>query len=107
MVECADQIFSFNINMVGSTRHQDARKAKIGPDDQPQKDEKEYVTKEQIQHKRYQRLASEHLLRKYEYQYRQRCQHEPEDEKYEHHTRKCLRRCEDTWDQWHCPFFKY
>jgi hypothetical protein len=54
MVECADQIFSFNINMVGSVRHRDTRKAKVGLGDQPQKDEKDYVTKEQIQHMRYQ-----------------------------------------------------
>jgi hypothetical protein len=46
MVECADQVFSFNINMVGSARYQDARKGKAGPGNQPQKYEKEYVTKE-------------------------------------------------------------
>jgi hypothetical protein len=67
----------------------------------------QYVTEEQVQHVRYQRPTSEHLLRKYEYQYRQCRQHEPEDEVYEHHTRKRLRRHEDTWDHWHCLFFKH
>jgi hypothetical protein len=28
IVECADQVFAFDINMVGSARHQDTQKAK-------------------------------------------------------------------------------
>jgi hypothetical protein len=40
--------------------------------DRPQKGEKEYITEEQVRHVRYQRPLSTHLLKKYEYQYRQR-----------------------------------
>jgi hypothetical protein len=47
------------------------------------------------------------MLKKYEYEYQQRRLYESEDEEYEHHTRKSLKRCEDTRDHWHCPFFKY
>jgi hypothetical protein len=43
MVECANSVLSFGINMVGSTRHQNARKDNANPGDRPQKDEKEYV----------------------------------------------------------------
>jgi hypothetical protein len=107
MVECANPVLSFDINMVGSTRHQNTQKDKANLGDRPQKDEKEYITKEQVKHMRYRRPTSEHPLRKYEYQYRQRCQHEPEDEEYKHHTGKLLKRCEDTRDHWHCPFFKH
>jgi hypothetical protein len=48
-----------------------------------------------------------HLLKKYEYQYRQRRQYESEDEQYEHHTGKSLKKREDSRDHWHCPFFKH
>jgi hypothetical protein len=48
MVECANQVFLFDINMVGSVRHQDARKGKASLGDRPQKDEKEHV--KQVQH---------------------------------------------------------
>jgi hypothetical protein len=107
MVECADQVFSFDINMVGPAWHRVTRKNKADPGDQPQKDEKEYVIDEQVQHVRYQRPASEHLLKKYEYQYRLRRQHEPKDEEYERHIGKHLRRQEDARDHQHCLFFKH
>jgi hypothetical protein len=41
-----------------------------------------------------------HLLKKYEYQYRQHRQ-------YECRTVKSLKRREDLRNHWHCPFFKY
>jgi hypothetical protein len=56
---------------------------------------------------RYQRPLFEHLLKKYEYQYRQRRQYESEDVEYEHRTRKSLKKREDSHDHWHCPFFKH
>jgi hypothetical protein len=56
---------------------------------------------------RYQRPLSAHLLKKYEYQYRQHHQYESEDEEYECRTGKSLKRREDSRDHWHCPFFKY
>jgi hypothetical protein len=56
---------------------------------------------------RYQRPLSAHLLKKYEYQYRQCHQYESEDEEYEHRTGKSLKKCEDLRDHWHCPFFKH
>jgi hypothetical protein len=77
------------------------------PSDQPQKGEREYITEEQVRHVRYQRPLSTHLLKKYEYQYQQRCQYESEDEEYEHHTGKSLKRREDRCNHWHCPFFQY
>lgn len=67
IVECVDQVFAFDINMVGSARHRDTRKAKVDLGDRPQKDEKEYVTEERVKHARYWRPMFEHLLRKYEY----------------------------------------
>jgi predicted nicotinamide N-methyase len=30
-----------------------------------------------------------------------------EDEEYEHHTRKSLKKRGDTHDHWHSPFFRY
>jgi hypothetical protein len=56
---------------------------------------------------RYQRLLSAHLLKKYEYQYRQCRQYESEDEEYDHRTGKSLKKREDSRDHWHCPFFKH
>jgi hypothetical protein len=77
------------------------------PYDQPQKGEKGYITEEQVRHIRNQRPASSDLLKKYEYQYQQRLQRESEDEEYERHTGKSLKKLGDTCDHWHCPFFKY
>jgi hypothetical protein len=56
---------------------------------------------------RYQWPLSAHLLKKYEYLYRQCRQYKSEDEEYEHHTGKSLKKREDPRDHWHCPFFKH
>jgi hypothetical protein len=93
--------------MAGPTPHRYARKDKTDPCDRPQKGEKEYITEEQVRHVRNQRPASAHLLKKFEYQYRQRLQYESEGEEYEHRTGKSLKKREDTRDHWHCPFFKF
>jgi hypothetical protein len=98
--------FMFNINMVGPVRRCDEKEGD-SPHDRPRKGEREYNTKEQVRHVWFQRPLSMHLLKKYEYQYRQLRQYESEDEEYEHRTRKSLKRREDTRDHWHCPFFKY
>jgi hypothetical protein len=92
--------------MAGLLRRHD-KKEGASPHDRPQKGEREYITKEQVRHVRYQWPLSTHLLKKYEYQYRQCCQYESEDEEYERRTGKSLKRCEDSRDHWHCPFFKY
>jgi hypothetical protein len=92
--------------MAGPLRCRDEKEG-ASPRDQPWKGEREYITEEQVRHVRYQRPLSAHLLKKYEYQYRQRCQYKSEDEEYEHRTVKSLKRREDTHDHWHCPFFKY
>jgi hypothetical protein len=63
-----------------------------GPCDRPEKEEKGFITEEQVRHVRNQRPASSDLLRKYEYQYQQRLRHELEEEEYEHRTRKCLKK---------------
>jgi hypothetical protein len=98
--------FTFDINMAGPLQHRD-EKEEASPRDRPRKDEREYITKEQVRHVRYQRPLSAHLLKKYEYQYQPHRQYESEDEEYEHRTGKSSKRCEDTRDHWHCPFFKY
>jgi hypothetical protein len=98
--------FSFDVNMAGSSRCRDEEKG-ASPHDQPRKGKKKYITEEQVRHVRYQRPLSVHLLKKYEYQYRQCHQYESEDEEYEHHTRKSLKKREDSRDHWHCPFFKH
>jgi hypothetical protein len=77
------------------------------PRDRPRKGEREYITEEQVRHVRYQWPLSAHLLKKYEYQYQQRCQYESKDKEYECRTGKSLKRREDLCDHWHCPFFKY
>jgi hypothetical protein len=99
--------FAFGINMAGPAPRRYARKEKADPCDRLQKGEKEYITKEQVRHVRNQRPASAHLLKKYEYQYRQCLQYELEGEEYKHHTGKSLKKREDTRDHWHCPFFKF
>jgi hypothetical protein len=94
---------SFDVNMAGLLRCRD-RKEGASLCDRLRKGEREYITKEQVRHVRYQWPPSVHLLKKYEYQYRQRCQYESEDEEYECHTGKSLKRREDSHDHWHCPF---
>jgi hypothetical protein len=102
MVEGYDQSmhhqldFTLDINMVGHTSHQHARKQEAGSRDRPQKEEQDYITEEQVRHVRNQRPVSNHLLRKYQYQYQQRLQRETEEEEYERRTGKCLRTREDT-----------
>jgi hypothetical protein len=91
--------------MAGPLRRHDEMEG-ASPHDRPWKGKREYITEEQVRHVRYRRPLSTHLLKKYEYQYRQCSQYESEDEEYEHCTRKTLKRCEDTRDHWHCPFFK-
>jgi hypothetical protein len=98
--------FSFDVNMAGPPRHRDKEKG-ASPCDRPRKGEKKYIIEEQVRHVRYQWPLSAHLLKKYEYQYRQRCQYKLEDEEYEHRTRKSLKKREDLCDHWHCPFFKH
>jgi hypothetical protein len=63
--------FSFDVNMAGPPRHRDEEKG-ASPRDRPRKGEKKYITEEQVRHVRYQRALFVHLLKKYEYQYRQR-----------------------------------
>jgi hypothetical protein len=63
--------FLFDVNMAGPLRCRDEEKAS-SPRDQPQKGKKKYITKEQVRHVRYQWPLSTHLLKKYEYLYRQR-----------------------------------
>jgi hypothetical protein len=99
--------FMFNINMAGYTSRQFASKQEADSHDRPQKQERDYITEEQVRHVRNQRPVSSHLLRKYEYQYQQCLQRETEEEEYKWRTGKRLRKQEDTRDHWHCPFFKY
>jgi hypothetical protein len=61
--------FTFDINMAGHTSCQYARKQEADSRDRPQKEERDYITEEQVRHVRNQRPVSSHLLRKYEYQY--------------------------------------
>jgi hypothetical protein len=104
---CRQLDFTLGINMAGHASRQHARKQEANSRDRPQKEERDYITEEQVRHVRNQRPVSSHLLRKYQYQYQQRLQCETEEEEYERRTGKCLRKWEDTRDHWHCPFFKY
>jgi hypothetical protein len=88
--------FTFDINMAGHTSRQYARKQEADSRDRPQKEDRNYITEEQVRHVRNQRPVSSHLLRKYEYQYQQRLQREAEEEEYERRTGKRLRKQEDT-----------
>jgi hypothetical protein len=63
--------FLFDVNMAGPLRRHDEEKG-ASPRDQPWKGEKKYITEEQVRHVWYQRPLSAHLLKNYEYQYRQR-----------------------------------
>jgi hypothetical protein len=74
------------------------KKEGASPHDWPRKGEREYITEEQVRHMWYQWPLSIHLLKKYEYQYWQLRQYKLEDEEYEHRTRKCLKRREDSRD---------
>jgi hypothetical protein len=98
--------FTFDINMAKPLRRRDEKEG-ANPHDWPWKGKREYITEEQVRHVRYQCPLSTHLLKIYEYQYRQHRQYESEDEEYEHRNGKSLKRCENTRDHWHCHFFKY
>jgi hypothetical protein len=98
--------FSFNVNMAGSPRRRDEEKG-ASPRDRPWKGGKKYITEEHVRHVRYQRPLSAHLVKKYEYQYRQHRQYESEDEEYEHRTGKSLKKREDSRDHWHFLFFEH
>jgi hypothetical protein len=89
---CRQLDFTFGINMAGYTSRQQEADSR----DQPQKEERDYITEEQVRHVRNQRPVSSHLLRKYQYQYQQRLQRETEEEEYERCTEKRLRKREDT-----------
>ncbi|PUZ69823.1 hypothetical protein GQ55_2G145500 [Panicum hallii var. hallii] len=104
---CRQLDFTLGINMAGHTSRQQSRRQEADSCDRPQKEERDYITEEQVRHVRNQRPVSSHLLRKYQYQYQQRLQHETEEEEYERRTGKRLRRREDTRGHWNCPFFMY
>jgi hypothetical protein len=99
--------FALGINMAGLASRRQTKNKEADPGDRPQKEEKGYVTEEQVRYVRNQRSTSSNLLRKYEYQYLQRLQREAEEEDYEHRTGKRLKMYEDARDHWHCPFFRY
>jgi hypothetical protein len=99
--------FAFGINMAGLASRRQTKNKEADPSNRPQKEEKGYVTKEQVRHVRNQRPTSSDLLKKYEYQYHQRLWWESEEEEYEHRTGKHLKRHEDARDHWHYPFFRY
>jgi hypothetical protein len=63
--------FTLGINMA-RLPHRQTKNKEADPSDQPQKEEKGYVTEEQVRHVRNQRPTSSDLLKKYEYQYQQR-----------------------------------
>jgi hypothetical protein len=99
--------FALGINMAGVASCRQVKNKEADPSDRPQKERKEYVTEEQVRYVRNQRSTSSDFLRKYEYQYQQCLPRESEEEEYEHHTEKRLRKHEDARDHWHCPFFRY
>jgi hypothetical protein len=83
--------FALSINMTGFEPRHQTKNEEADPCDRPQKGEKGYITEEQVRHVRNQRPASSDLLKKYEYQYQQRLQHESKEEEYERCTRKSLK----------------
>jgi hypothetical protein len=68
--------------MAGHISRSHLRGQKANSRNRPQKEERDYITEEQVRHVRNQRPVSSHLLRKYQYQYQQRLQHEIEEEEY-------------------------
>ncbi|PVH62876.1 hypothetical protein PAHAL_3G420600 [Panicum hallii] len=99
--------FALGINMARLAPHRQTKNKEADPSDQPQKEEKGYVTEEQVRHVRNQRPTSSDLLKKYEYEYQQRLRRESVEEEYEHRTGKRLKKHEDVRDNWHCTFFRY
>jgi hypothetical protein len=99
--------FVLGINIARLAPQCQTKNKEADPSDRPQKEEKGYVTEEQVRHVRNQQPTSSDLLRKYEYQYQQRLRRETEEEEYERRTGKRLKKQEDARDHWHCPFFRY
>jgi hypothetical protein len=99
--------FVLGINMAGLASCRQTKNKEADPSDQPQKEEKGYVTEEQMRHVKNQRPTSSDLLKKYKYQYQQRLQQESEEEEYKRRTGKRLKKHEDARDHWHCLFFRY
>jgi hypothetical protein len=99
--------FTLGINMAGLASCRQTKNKEADPSDRPQKEEKGYVTEDQVRHARNQRLTSSDLLKKYEYQYQQRLRRESKEEEYERCTGKRLKKHEDAHDHWHYPFFRY
>jgi hypothetical protein len=60
--------FMLGINMEGHTSRQQSSWQEADSRDRPQKEERDYITEEQVRHVRNQRPVSSHLLRKYQYQ---------------------------------------
>jgi hypothetical protein len=94
--------FALGINMAGLASRRQTKNKEADPRDRPQKEEKGYVTEEQVRYVRNQWPTSSDLLKKYE-----RLQRESEEEEYERRTGKRLKRHEDARDHWHCLFFRY
>jgi hypothetical protein len=88
--------FTLGINMAGHASRQHTRRQEADSRDRPKKEERDYITEEQVKHVRNQRPVSSKVLRKYQYQYQQCLQRETKEEEYERRTGKCLRKREDT-----------
>jgi hypothetical protein len=99
--------FALGINMAGFAPRRQTKNEEADPCDWPQKGEKGYITEEQVRHVRNQRPTFSDLLKKYECQYQQHLRRELEEEEYERHTGRRLKKQEDARDHWHCPFFRY
>jgi hypothetical protein len=84
--------FTLGINMARLAPHRRTKNKEANPSDRPQKEEKGYVTEEQVRLVRNQWPTSSDLLRKNEYQYQQRLRRESEEEEYERHTGKRLKK---------------
>jgi hypothetical protein len=72
--------FMLSINMAGLVSRHQTKNKEADPGDRSQKEEKGYVTEEQVRYVRNRRPTSSNLLRKYEYQYQQHLQWESEEE---------------------------
>jgi hypothetical protein len=64
--------FALGINMAGLASRRQTKNKEADPSDRPQKEEKGYVTEEQVRYVKNQWPNSSDLLKKYEYQYQQR-----------------------------------
>jgi hypothetical protein len=84
--------FALGINMARLAPYRQTKNKEADPSDWPQKEEKGYVTEEQVRHVRNQWPTSSGLLRKYKYQYQQCLRCEIEEEEYERRTGKRLKK---------------